>query len=171
MHLLERLDNHFSRAERVFLGTTIIFTSLLLFVNVVLRYVFHHAIYWAEELVRYLMVWLIFVGGSQVIKVEGQIRVDVLVRVLPERVQRVWGVVVDLISLAMLLILTWYAGQQCVRVLSSHQVSPALELPMWLVYLAVPAGTALMVLRYIQQLVKRAVSGTAADSGYTQSVD
>jgi C4-dicarboxylate transporter DctQ subunit len=171
MNALDRLDHHFSRLERLFLGGTIIFTSLLLFVNVVLRYVFHHSIYWAEELVRYLMVWLIFVGGSQVVKVEGQIKVDVLVRTLPERVQRVWGLVVDAISLAMLLVLTWYSCQQCARVLASQQISPALELPMWLVYLAVPAGSSLMALRYLQQLLKRFASGAAADTGYTQSVD
>lgn len=155
MHILSWLDDLFSRCERLFLGGTILFTSLLLFVNVVLRYVFHYSIYWAEELVRYLMVWLIFVGGSQVIRVEGHIRVDVLVRALPARVQRTWNAVVDVVSIVMLLILAWYAAQQSIRVFGSEQVSPALELPMGFVYLAVPCGSLLMAFRCLQQLVRR----------------
>lgn len=153
MHLLKRLDGLLSRFEELFLGGTILFTSTLLFVNVILRYVFHHSIYWAEELVRYLMVWLIFFGGSQVVRREGHIRVDILLRALPPRGQRIWEIGVEIVNILMLIVLFWYSLHQCLRVFASGQVSPAMELPMGLVYLAVPCGSFLMIFRYVQRLV------------------
>ena len=55
MRFLERL-------EKFFLGGCMLFTTLLLFVNVMLRYFFHSGIFWVEETLRYLMVWIIFIG-------------------------------------------------------------------------------------------------------------
>ena len=56
MNFLKWLNDISDKLEKTFLAGTIIFTSLLLFVNVVMRYVLLMPIYWAEELVRYLMV-------------------------------------------------------------------------------------------------------------------
>lgn len=148
------MDALLSRLEEFFLGGTILFTSILLFVNVILRYVFHHSIYWAEELVRYMMVWLIFFGGSQVVRKEGHIRVDVVLRMLPPRGQRIWEIAVNVINILMLAVLFWFSMQQCLRVFASQQVSPAMELPLGLVYLSVPCGCLLMMLRYTQRLIK-----------------
>ena len=153
--LLRAIDEHFSRLERFFLASTIIGASLLLFVNVVMRYVFHNAIYWAEEMVRYLMVWLIFVGGSQVVKQEGHISVDVMLLALPPRARSVANTVIEVIAVVFLLILGWYGFEQAMRSKVSMQVSPALELPMWLAYVAVPVGAWLMTIRYLQRLWNR----------------
>ena len=137
MQLLKRIDTALSFFEEIFLGGTILFTSILLFVNVILRYVFHNSIYWAEELVRYLMVWLIFFGGSQVVRKEGHIRVDIVLRALPPKGQRIWEIGVHIICIVMLGVLFWFSLQQCLRVFASEQVSPAMEMPMgWSIWLS-----------------------------------
>lgn len=155
MNILSRIDKYFSLGERLFLGGTILFTSLLLLVNVVMRYIFHNAIYWAEELVRYLMVWLIFLGGSQVAKHEGHIAVDVVLRTLKPGVRKIADCALDLICMAFCLILLHFSYIQTERVFMSAQVSPAMEMPMWLAYGAIPFGCFLMSLRYLQQFVRR----------------
>ena len=152
MFLLRWLDSQFSRFERFFLAGTILFTSLLLFVNVIMRYVFHNAIYWAEELVRYMMVWLIFLGGSQVAKHEGHITVDVVQMAVPPRVRTVMVHGVRIVAVLFCLVLAYYSYLQMMRVYASKQISPAMELPMWIPYLSVPVASTLMAVRYTQKL-------------------
>ena len=85
MNLLVRLNQISDKMEKAFLAGAIIVCSLLLFVNVVLRYIFLAPIYWAEELVRYLMVWMIFIGASQVTLWGGHVAVDIVPRVLSKK--------------------------------------------------------------------------------------
>ena len=158
MFLLQWLDDQFSKFERSFIAGTILFTSLLLFVNVIMRYVFHNAIYWAEELVRYMMVWLIFLGGSQVAKHEGHIAVDVVHLSVSPRVQNALVFFVHIVVIVFCLVLTYYSYRQMMRVQVSKQISPAMELPMWLPYLSIPVGSTLIAIRHIQRLWSRILS-------------
>jgi C4-dicarboxylate transporter, DctQ subunit len=155
MNLLKWLNDISDRLEKTFLAGTIIFTSLLLFVNVITRYVFMMPIYWAEELVRYLMVWLIFIGASQVTSWGGHIAVDILPRFLSKRGNFILAFAVNLLCIAFCVLLAYYSFEQMLRVKNAHQVSPAMELPMWLAYAAIPAGTLLMLIRYVQQFFLR----------------
>src|SRR5690606_21195173 len=60
--MLNRLDRGLSWAEDAFVSTLLITASAILFVNVVARYVFNTGLIWAEEFVRYEIVWLVFIG-------------------------------------------------------------------------------------------------------------
>ncbi len=155
MNFLKWLSAAFDKLEKSFLAGTIIFTSLLLFVNVVLRYVFMKPIYWAEELVRYLMVWLIFIGASQVTSWGGHVGVDILPRFLSKRGNLILAFAVNVVCIAFCIVLAYYSFGQMLRVKNAQQVSPALEIPMWLAYAAIPAGSVLMLIRYIQQIFLR----------------
>jgi C4-dicarboxylate transporter DctQ subunit len=148
-------DNQFSKVERFILAGVILFTSLLLFANVFMRYIFHNAIYWAEELVRYSMVWLIFIGGSQVAKHEGHITVDVVHRVVPPKIRIVLEYFVNIVAIVFCLVLAYFSYRQMMRVYISGQISPAMELPMWLPYLSIPVGSALMAIRYLGEFRRR----------------
>lgn len=155
MSLLGWVDRHFSTLERYFLGATILFCSLLLLANVIMRYVFSNSIYWAEELVRYLLVWIIFLGSSQVAKHEGHIAVDILHRFVPQRGKMFLDHLVNVVAILFCLVLVYYSYHQTMRVYGSQQISPALEIPMWLAYLSVPLGSALMLVRYVAHFFNR----------------
>jgi len=155
MRLLRCLDNFFQKLERNFLAWAIIFSSLLLFVNVITRYIFLFPIYWAEELSRYLMVWMIFIGASQVTLKGGHIAVDIVPRLLSKRANTTLAFTVNFICILFSLVLVYFSLKQMMRVRIAHQISPAMELPMWIAYLAIPLGTALMLIRYIQQIILR----------------
>ena len=155
MNFLTWLDKISNQLEKGFLAWTIIFTSLLLFVNVVMRYVFLLPIYWAEELVRYLMVWMIFIGASQVTKFGGHVAVDIVPRFLSKRANTILAITVNLICILFCILLVYFSSKQMLRVKIAHQISPAMEVPMWIAYLSIPLGTALMLIRYVQQIFLR----------------
>ena len=57
--------------------------AVIIFANVVLRYSTSQSIEWAEEVARYLMVWLTFLGAGPVLRYGGHIAVDNLQDSLP----------------------------------------------------------------------------------------
>jgi len=155
MNFLARLDQISNKLERTFLAAAIIVSSLLLFVNVVMRYIFLLPIYWAEEFVRYLMVWLIFIGASQVTLWGGHVAVDMVPRILSKRGNAILAFFVNVICILFCGLLAYLSIKQMMRVKGAGQISPALEIPMWIAYLSIPAGAILMLLRFVQQLRAR----------------
>ncbi|MCL4768058.1 MAG: TRAP transporter small permease [Hyphomicrobiaceae bacterium] len=141
-----------SWVETTFVGGALAFASLLLFVNVVLRYWFLAPISWAEELTLYIMVWIVFVGSSVAIRTRGHIAIDLLPLALSPAGQRRLAIFIALTVLAFLAVFFHYSLEHTLRVRGSGQVAPVMQAPMWLAYLAMPAGSALMILRTCQML-------------------
>lgn len=150
--LLARADQVLCWAEATFVGGALAFATLLLFVNVVLRYVFLAPISWAEELTLYVMVWIVFIGSSVAIRTRGHIAIDLLPLVLSPVGRQRLAIAVAAVILVFLAVFFYYSGQHTLRVRVSGQVTPVMQAPMWLAYLAMPAGSALMFLRICQQL-------------------
>ena len=149
-----RLDRALGRAESAFIGAALAFTSALLFANVILRYIFLAPINWAEEATLYLMVWIVFVGGSVAVRTRGHIAIDLLPLLLSPANRRRLAIGVALAALVFFAVFFWYSGQHVLRVRSSGQSTPVMGAPMWLTYLAMPVGGFLMGLRTLQSLVR-----------------
>jgi C4-dicarboxylate transporter DctQ subunit len=130
------------------------FASLLLFVNVVLRYWFLAPISWAEELTLYMMAWIVFVGSSVAIRTRGHIAIDLLPLALSPAGRHRLAIFIALVMLLFFAAFFYYSGQHTLRVRATGQVTPVMQAPMWLAYLAMPAGSALMFLRTCQLLVR-----------------
>ena len=149
-----RIDGALDRAEAVFIGAALAFACLLLFFNVVLRYVFLAPISWAEEVSLYLMVWIVFIGGSMAVRTRGHMAIDLLPLVLSPANRQRLSVLVALLALVFFAVFFWYSGQHVLRVQGSGQTTPVMGAPMWLAYLAMPVGSALMGLRTLQVLAR-----------------
>lgn len=140
-------------AARVEEGITLFFFAVMcLFVAVQLffRFVLNHPLIFPEEISRYAYVWITFVGLSLATKTREHIRVDAGVDMLPQIWRRGVGVLVDGVSLAILLWLA-YLGVRFM-LFSRMSISPALEIPLNLVYVAFPLGCVLAALRLSGQL-------------------
>lgn len=148
----ERADAALYAVETAFIGAAIAAASLVLFVNVALRYVFLAPISWAEELSIYLVIWIVFIGAGVLIRTGGHITVDLLPRALSPALRRALHVVVMLLILCFLAVFIYYSGLHTLRVRASGQLTPIMLAPMWLTYLAMPVGGALMFLRSCQVL-------------------
>jgi hypothetical protein len=81
--------------------------ALLVFANVVARYVFNHSFTWAEELSRYMMVWVGFLGAGLVLRVGAHIAVDVVQDLSPLRAAQALRVCVVAVLAAALLAMSW----------------------------------------------------------------
>ena len=156
--VLARLDRALFVCETTFVAVAIASASILLFVNVVMRYVFLAALSWAEEVTMYLIVWLVFVGGSVTLRTVGHISIDLLPLALSEAGARRLRIFVCAAMLVFFAAFFYYSGQHTLRVMATGQITPVLEAPMWLTYLAMPVGSLLMGIR-TAQILYRAVVG------------
>lgn len=117
--------------------------ALLVIANVLARYVFNHSFVWAEELSRYMMIWVGFLGAGLVLRVGAHIAVDVFQDLLPRRAAQAVRVLV-LAVLAVSLVSMLWLGVQYVQ-FAWGQETPVLNWNFGLVYLAIPIGAALML--------------------------
>lgn len=125
--------------------------TLIIFFNVILRN-FGASTSWAEELVRYLFILITFIGSSVCVRKGAHLGVDVLPEMLPERYRKWLMIFVNVIALGFVCILTWLSVLIVEFSFSTGQVSPALQLPIFLIYSVILTGSVLMVVRYVQAI-------------------
>jgi TRAP-type C4-dicarboxylate transport system permease small subunit len=82
---MARLIDLYCRALKVAIGICLAVMVVLVFGNVVLRYVFNSGIATSEELSRWLLVWLTFLGAIVALREHAHLGVDTLIRALPPR--------------------------------------------------------------------------------------
>lgn len=117
---------------------------VIVLLQVFFRYVLNESLFWAEELVRGLMVWGVMIGSALVAASRGHIRVEVLELILPPAGRRVVVWISDALTITFSLILLVASIQLMDRVWT--QQSPILEIPKWTVYMAIAAGAGLEAL-------------------------
>ncbi|UFJ41788.1 TRAP transporter small permease [Brevibacillus humidisoli] len=140
------------KAENVFVVLTIFLATVLVFVNVVLR-AFGAGTTWSEELIRYLIIWLTFIGGSICVRKGEHVGIELLPEFLPARFRWVLRVLVNLIVILFLVLLIKYSTELTMFTYKNGQTAPALGIPMYWVYLCLPLGSLLMVIRYLADIV------------------
>lgn len=123
------------------------------FLQVIFRYALDHPLSWSEELSRYCFIWIVYLGAALAVKHGAHIGVDYLYKVLPDTLKNVVFVVTNLLILA-------FAGTvfyESVPVIGINlsQHSPAIGIPMGLVYLAIPTGFAAIFFYVVIETVSR----------------
>lgn len=105
---------------------------------------------WAQELCIYLFVWMAKFGAAYGVRTGIHVGVDVLINLLSARSRAVF-VYFGLFAGALFTGVIGFLGAKLVLgIYETGQVSSDLELPMWLVYLAIPLGSILMCFRFLQ---------------------
>lgn len=139
-----RIYAAFDLGVKWFLALLMAVITALTFYQVFMRYILDMAPSWSEELVRFMFVWLSFVGGAVGVKEGIHIGIDVFYTMLPERPRKVLGVLVYLVIALFGAVLAVYGWD--VVAMTAGQPSPAVGIPMGYVYLAVPAMGILLIL-------------------------
>jgi C4-dicarboxylate transporter DctQ subunit len=105
---------------------------------------------WAQELCIYMFIWMAKFGAAYGVRTGIHVGVDVLINRLPDRI-RAKIIVFGLLAGALFTGIIGTLGAEFVwDVAHTQEVSADLELPMWIVYLAIPCGSYLMCFRFLQ---------------------
>jgi TRAP-type C4-dicarboxylate transport system permease small subunit len=125
----------------VLLGTTM---AAVVAAQVFFRYGLNRSLFWSEELARYQLVWLSFLGATVAYRRQANPSIDALYRRLPPGAQQGVAIVAHLCALGLFGIMVVYGSQFAHFVRT--QISPALHLPKWLPHAVIPlSGSILLV--------------------------
>lgn len=137
-----------SRLVRLILALSAVLVASIVIVTfgqVILRYFFNAPQTWAEEVGRYLFVWITLVGASVAVARDNHIRLDALVNMLPKKAQSPIDIIRRLVEIGAIGILLYAGIMVTMRNLhGSFYTLP--DVPRWLFYVSVPVGASLMML-------------------------
>ena len=128
---------------------------------------------WAQEACIYLFVWMAKFGAAYGVRQGIHVGVDMLVIRLDEKWRRIVTIIAMSGGILFTGIITWIGTDFVWHVYKGGQISADLEMPMWIVYLAVPLGSALMCFRFVQALHLYVTTGEIAhhDHGAVDGID
>jgi C4-dicarboxylate transporter DctQ subunit len=152
--LWKTVDKVLSFVECQVPGILLLISVIVLFVNVLLRYFFHAATSWAEEAIRYVIIWITFVGSSLCAKKASHVGIDIFVELLPSKGKKFLLVFAQIIPALFTVFCTVFSWQIFLMVLRTNQRSPAMLMPMAIVYFAMPLGFFLTTIRFLQNSVR-----------------
>ena len=113
-----------------------------------MRYVLNDAAGWTEEIARYLLIAVTFLGGAMAVRRNTHIQVDFLYRLVPPGAGRVLATFVDLVRAAFFGYAIWLTWLLIARI--GGQPMAVIDLPIGLVFGAMLVGFALMFGRAVQ---------------------
>lgn len=129
--------------------------TLVIFAQVIMRYIFSNSLSWSEELARYLFIWLIYLGISYGCKIMKHIKIDAALKLFPRKVRSFVMVAGDIIFLGFAIYIMVTGFQLTMMQIQLTKTSPAMRLPLQYVYSAPMLGFALAAFREVQALVYR----------------
>ncbi|MCM3571019.1 TRAP transporter small permease [Neobacillus mesonae] len=146
MKIVKWLDEHFEEYLLILLS---IFTVVVIFSQVVMRYAFSNSLSWSEEIARYAFIWLIYIGVSFGVKKKKHLGVDAFTLLFERKGQLIIGMLANLAFLVFAAVISYYGYDIVLRV---TRLSAAIELPLKWVYAAPVFGMILTAIRLIQNI-------------------
>jgi len=122
--------------------------ACVVFYQVFTRYILNDAAGWTEEIARYLLIAVTFLGGAMAVRRNTHIQVDFVYRFLPRAAGRVLSLLVDCVRAAFFGYAVWLTWLLMDRIGSQRMA--VVELPIGLVFGAMLMGFALMFGRALQ---------------------
>lgn len=111
--------------------------------------------FWAEESVRYLMVWAFFLTLGAAGSAGHHIRTDLLIERLSPKSRQIANFLASAIGLLFSAILFYASIPQLVRYYTIGMMTESnLDLPLWILFLAMPIGASLFFIYYLSCVVR-----------------
>ena len=160
---MKRLISGLHKLEEYSLILCLAVMGIVLFVQIIMRTFFSAPLKWAEELARYLQIWITFLGIGYGIRRGSHIGMTLLKDRLPPILKALCGLIVDVAGFLAFIVMFRTSLQ-----FLAHQnvVSTAMELPMQLVYLVIPVGAVIymaydvgMIVSDIRKMLQRRKDG------------
>ena len=146
--VLGLIDSVFSRFESFVLAVGVLLMALNTVANVVGRFVFQNSLFFTEELNRILIIMITFAGVGYAARHGRHIRMSAIYDALPAKARKVLMIIIALVTALAMFALCYFAIGYIGKVASSGRILPALQIPVWWIFLWVPVGFFVTGLQY-----------------------
>ncbi|WP_048645058.1 TRAP transporter small permease [Nitratireductor soli] len=144
---MNRFERYFLTANKWALVLLLSAMAVIVFANVSLRYLTNFSITWAEEVARYLMVWMTFIGAGMALRTGGHVAIGNFQEMLGANAQRALRILILCLLLAFFAIMIWMGKDYMDRM--RFQVTPATRVSFSYIYAAMPIGFGLLIVHLL----------------------
>ena len=162
--IFDRLEKAGTYAEDAVLLVILVAMILLAGAQIFLRNFFDTSIFWGDEMLRLMVLWLTIAGGLAASRMDKHISIAVLDRFLPAQARQVVKIIIDLFTAAICGLFAWHSAR---FVMGSYEFGDTLmtNIPAWTLQIILPIGFGLMAYRHLILAIKRpfTLPGTSTD--------
>jgi TRAP-type C4-dicarboxylate transport system permease small subunit len=128
--------------------------ALVIAASVFWRYALNDALSWAEEVSKYLMIWMVFTGAPIALRQGSHVAIEIFPNALPERAKQLVFALVSLVIAALMVVLihrgstfAWNGRTQTAIIIGDFSL-------FWL-FVSIPIGSAIMLLVALEAALRR----------------
>jgi TRAP-type C4-dicarboxylate transport system permease small subunit len=158
--IFNKLEKAGTYAEDALLLIILIGMILLAGTQIFLRNFFDTSIFWGDEMLRLMVLWLTIAGGLAASRMDKHISIALLDRFLPKKGQLLVKIVSDLFVASICALFAWHSAR---FVMGSYEFGDTLmkNTPAWILQIILPVGFGLMAYRHLLLAIKRPFDFTA----------
>lgn len=140
--------------EKFVIAFGLLTLSIIVVVTVLTRYFWGYSPDWSDELPRFIVIWITFIGMSYCVRKGEHVVIDVLFNKLKGRVQKYFYMVILLACFITFVFLTYIGFKLTMNIFSANQKSVTLGISMGYVYMALPVGCILTAKNFLHIIIK-----------------
>jgi len=163
--ILKFLNKRFEEILVVIITSIMI---IILFSQVIFRYMMNIPIPWAEEMASFLMVYLCYFGASLAVRERRHLKVDIILYYLPKKVRIIWEICIDIIFLVFSSVICVKTYEIFVFLSSSTQIYPATNIKKWIVFAGLPLSFGVICFRIFQDILRYIKENKELRNNYTK---
>ena len=121
--------------------------------DVILRYGFDRPIWWLHEILEYALLWITFLVAAWVLRLEGHVAMDIVVKRFSPAVQGLVNMITSLFGTLAILVVVWYGGVVTWGSfrLGVVEAESMLRSPQAPILLIIPVGSFLLLLQMVRR--------------------
>ncbi|WP_340107485.1 TRAP transporter small permease [Pikeienuella sp. HZG-20] len=132
--------------------------AFVVFLQFFTRYVLNDSLGWTEEIARFLLIAVTFIGSIMAVRTRSHIAVEFLYRWVPRPVRRVCQAAIDVVNIVFFGALTWFCIILAGR---TRQMMVSIDVPKSLIYWGVAACFAVMTLYALRNAWRNLRTGSS----------
>ncbi len=150
---LDRIEDLFA-----FLGGVLLVVAVFsVAFQIIARYFFNLSFIWINEVNEYILLYVPFLGAAWLLRHNGHVTVDLVVRVLPPRIKKASNILVAALGAVVSAVLAWYGALVTIEAYTRGTVSTtATQIPQVYLLVIIPVGSLLLLLEFIRRGFKSA---------------
>ena len=161
--MMKAFYDGFCKTQNILISVFLVALVGVILIGAFCRYTQIAILNWPDALTRYLMVWIVFIGSGSAASNNTHFRIEIAFSLLRPMAQIALIVFKAAMVTCLYAFILYISINLTQKMMMMRQVSPAMGIPMWMMYLAVPVGCALMLaqglicdLRHIGSIRRRA---------------
>lgn len=153
--MLKKIDKGISYVENTMLIFGMLSATFVLFANVCMRFFLKSGLVWAEEYARYAIIWIVCGGCGAAVRTDAHMKITAIPDAIKNiTVKNLLYLFVNAVCLAFSVLMVTAGARLITSMIANNQLSPAMEIPLWWIYLAIPVGGVVMTFRFALLLIE-----------------